>query len=479
MPALRLKVLKVLLGVLGIAFLLVIAVNIHFKGRVPRGVYLADTYLGGKSYREVETFLEEKRERLKKEQINIYITAGENPLVFSLEELGLTLAKEKLMREITNLKYSFNFKEMYRFFTHSVYIPGHFNFEEERLMTALGPVQAEKYVPPQNATIRAEEGKLRLNPSQKGRRLKIEKTGEEILEKLFCWPSFPLTIYMETEWLFPKKTILHILNMGIREEIATASTFFNPRDQNRVHNITLAAEKLDNIILAPGELFSFNQIVGEANLGAGYKEAPIIVHERVVPGPGGGICQVSSTLYHAALLAGVSIEERHNHGLPVGYLPPGYDATIAYDFLDLKFRNNKPYYILIHLQVLENSIKATIFGSPSPAEKIEIVTQSLQKIDPPVEYQQRKDKPVTYHRIIQEGKPGFIVETVRIFYEHGQESAREYLGKDRYAPTPQIMAVGTLPEKEIEEKNEEEISEEKSLDNGALDKPVETEATSR
>ena len=298
MPALRSKVLKVLLGA-GHCILLVMAVNIHFKGRVPRGVYLADTYLGGKSYREVETFLEEKRDRLKKEQINIYITAGENPLVFSLEELGLTLAKEKLMREITNLKYSFNFKEMYRFFTHSVYIPGHFNFEEERLMTALGPVQAEKYVPPQNATIRAEEGKLRLNPSQKGRRLKIEKTGEEILEKLFCWPSFPLTIYMETEWLFPKKTILHILNMGIREEIATASTF-NPRSKQS-SQYHAGSREIDNIILAPGNSFSFNQIVGEANLKNGYQEAPIIVHERVVPGPGREYLPGVLDLYHAAL----------------------------------------------------------------------------------------------------------------------------------------------------------------------------------
>lgn len=456
MPTWRLKIFITLLGVLSIPFLLVMAGNIYFKERVPWGVYLADTYLGGKSYLEVNTFLEKKSTQLNKEPVKIYTAAGESPLVFSLEELGITLAKEKLLQEVMDLKLSFNLIEMYRLITHGIHLPGHFNCEEEKLIKTLVPVQAGKYVPPQNATIRAEGGKLRITPSQKGRRLKIGDFGEKILQKLSCWPSFPLTIYTETEWLFPEKTILQILQMGIKEEIASTSTFFNPGDQNRAHNIVLAAKKLDNVILAPGELFSFNRIVGEATLEAGYKEAPVIVQERVVLGPGGGICQVSSTLYHAALLAGASIEERHNHGLPVGYLPLGYDATIAYNFLDLKFRNNKPFYILIHLQVLENSIKVTFFGSPSPAEKIKIVTQSIQKINPPVKYQQIKDKPISHYKILQEGKPGFIVETVRIFYEHDQESNREYLGKDHYAPTPQIIAVGTLLERKSKAEDKED-----------------------
>ena len=463
MPALQSKILKtllkMLLGLLGLVFLSVVVVNIYFKERVPWGVYLAGTPLGGKSYQEVELLLGELHAGLKKEQVNIYIASKQDPLVFPLAELGLTLAKDRLLQEVKKLRFSFNIKEMYNFLTYGVHLPQKFNFEDEKWKKALGPVQAGWYTPPRNATIYAEQGKLKMKPSQKGQRLNIEKAGEEIMEKLSCRTSFPLNVYLEREWLFPEKTIMHILQMGIREEAASASTYFSSTDQNRNYNIALAAGKLDNIILAPGELFSFNRLVGEANLGAGFKEAPVIVQGRVVPGPGGGICQVSSTLYHAALLAGVSIEERHNHGLPVGYLPPGYDATIAYDYLDLKFRNNKPYYLLIHLQVFENAIKATIFGSPSPTEKIEVVTQGLQRIEPPVKYEQRADQPVTYQRVVQVGKPGFTVETVRIFYENGQEIKREFLGKDHYMPTPQIIAVGTLPAKAAGEKNEAKENE--------------------
>jgi vancomycin resistance protein YoaR len=460
MPAMQSKILRVLLktllGLLVLVFLLVMAVTIYFKERVPWGVYLAGTPLGGKSYPEVELFLEELQARLKKEQVNVYITSEQDPLVFSLADLGLSLAQDRLLQEIKNIRYSFNGKEMYGFFAHGVHLPQKFNFEDEKWKQALGSLQAERYIPPLEATIYAEQGKLKMSPSRKGQRLNIEKAGKEVLEKLSHQPSFPLNVYLEREWLFPKKTSMHILKMGIRGEAASASTSFNAADQNRNYNIALAAAKLDNVILAPGELFSFNRLVGEANLEAGFKEAPIIVQGRVVPGPGGGICQVSSTLYHAALLAGVSIEERHNHGLPVGYLPPGYDATIAYDYLDLKFRNNKSCHLLIHLQVFENAVQATIFGSPSPAEKIEVVTLGLQKIEPPVKYEQRADQPVSYQKVVQGGKPGFTVETVRIFYEDGREKKRESLGKDYYAPTPQIIAVGTLPAKVVEKKNEEE-----------------------
>ena len=123
MPALELKnlkmLLKMLLGLLSLVLLLVIAVSIYFKGRVPWGVYLADTYLGGKNYREVEILLDETSKGLKEKKINIYsATADKNPLVFSLEELGLALAEEKLLQEIMELRYSLDLKEAYRFFVH-------------------------------------------------------------------------------------------------------------------------------------------------------------------------------------------------------------------------------------------------------------------------------------------------------------------------------------------------------------------------
>ncbi len=114
----------------------------------------------------------------------------------------------------------------------------------------------------------------------------------------------------------------------------------------RGENIRLAASFIHNYLLAPGEIFSFNQVTGHNNPGKGYKPAPIIVGNNVIPGYGGGVCQVSSTLYNAVLFSGLEIVERFPHSRPIGYVPMGRDATVS-GHLDFKFRNDTNQYILI------------------------------------------------------------------------------------------------------------------------------------
>ena len=142
------------------------------------------------------------------------------------------------------------------------------------------------------------------------------------------------------------------LNLTIKEpipiQIAQYSTEFDKTLVNRTENIRLAAKALDGKLLAPGERFSFNESVGERTAEAGYKEAMIIEGDTFTPGLGGGVCQVSSTLYNAVILARLEILERHRHTLPISYVPTGQDATVAYPVLDFKFRNNKDAYLLIH-----------------------------------------------------------------------------------------------------------------------------------
>ncbi|HHX87091.1 MAG TPA: VanW family protein, partial [Firmicutes bacterium] len=125
-------------------------------------------------------------------------------------------------------------------------------------------------------------------------------------------------------------------------------------------NIELAAAAINNYLLFPGELFSFNKAVGPRTVERGYELAPIIVGSSVVPGLGGGICQVSSTLYNAVLQAGLEIVERYPHSLPVGYVLPGRDATVS-DYLDFKFRNNQDRVLLIKTACWGGRIEITIF----------------------------------------------------------------------------------------------------------------------
>ena len=153
------------------------------------------------------------------------------------------------------------------------------------------------------------------------------------------------------------------LKLTVKEPgpIAQYTTYFDASIINRTENIRLAAKALDGKLLAPGEQFSFNKTVGQRTAEAGYKEAMFIVGKTYVPGLGGGVCQVSSTLYNVAVLAHLEILERHHHSLPVNYVPPGQDATVSFPYSDFRFRNITDNYLLIRSFVEGNSLTSLIY----------------------------------------------------------------------------------------------------------------------
>ena len=153
------------------------------------------------------------------------------------------------------------------------------------------------------------------------------------------------------------------LNLMVKEPmpISQYSTNFDSSQANRTENIRLAAKALDGKLLAPGERFSFNGSVGERTAEAGYKEALIIEGDIFTPGLGGGVCQVSSTLYNAVILANLEILERHRHTLPISYVPPGQDATVAFPELDFKFRNSLDTSVLIRSTVQGNTLTFQLY----------------------------------------------------------------------------------------------------------------------
>ncbi|MGE5633085.1 MAG: VanW family protein [Caulobacteraceae bacterium] len=141
------------------------------------------------------------------------------------------------------------------------------------------------------------------------------------------------------------------------------STSILDDSDNRVNNILLAVDEIDGTKLSPGEVFSFNGTVGSRTASDGYKKARIILKGKKDYGRGGGVCQVSSTLYSAAKDAGLQIVERHPHSKHVPYISKGMDATVIYGQKDLRFRNNKPYSIVIDARVINNKVRINIIRS--------------------------------------------------------------------------------------------------------------------
>ncbi len=164
-------------------------------------------------------------------------------------------------------------------------------------------------------------------------------------------------VILETVRLDPLITVR--LFERIHCEVGGYRTFYGYGGGRNV-NIETAARAINNYLLLPGEIFSFNDAVGPRTAARGYEPAPIIVGNIIVPGLGGGICQVSSTLYNAVLEAELEVVERYPHSLPVGYVPPGRDATVS-DYLDFKFCNNSDHFVLIKTACWGGGIDVRLF----------------------------------------------------------------------------------------------------------------------
>ena len=151
------------------------------------------------------------------------------------------------------------------------------------------------------------------------------------------------------------------IESGPKQEILSSfSTKFNKNAEARTHNMKLASIAIDNYVLEPGKTFSFNEVVGYAGPGQGYKEAVIFVEGKEEKAYGGGICQVSSTLYNAAMEAGLEIVERHPHSRAVHYVEKGKDAATSYGGVDLKFKNSHPFPVTVNTYISGESFTVEI-----------------------------------------------------------------------------------------------------------------------
>jgi vancomycin resistance protein VanW len=230
--------------------------------------------------------------------------------------------------------------------------------------------------------------------------------------------------------------------MGIREVVATYRTRF-PNIPNRNFNIALAASKLRGVLLDTGDEFSFNRTIGPRTRAAGYRKAPVIINDEFVPGVGGGVCQVSSTLFNAALLADLRILSRTNHSSPVSYLPLGRDAAVVYGRLDLKFRNEGAP-LLMWAEVRGRVITVSFFGTRQPGRQVGVLVTDVQTLPAPKGEIRRPDPelPAGVNRVV-EARRGFRANTVRYVRQNGVVVRRETVARSFYRPVPKIVRFGT------------------------------------
>ena len=242
----------------------------------------------------------------------------------------------------------------------------------------------------------------------------------------------------------PKKTIKDLGEEAFPDQLATFSTIYDASNYNRSTNIELAAKKINGTVVMPGENFSFNTVVGKRTIEAGYKEGTAYIGGKVVPDVGGGVCQVSSTLYNTALLANLEIVERSNHMFLTGYVAASRDATVYYGSLDFIFKNNRSYPIKIVASANNGVCKISMYGIKEETE-YEVIIQS--KVTSYINYTTtyKNDSTLAEGKEVVEqyGANGCRSEGYRILKLNGKVVSQTLLSKDTYSAKQQIIRRGT------------------------------------
>lgn len=248
---------------------------------------------------------------------------------------------------------------------------------------------------------------------------------------------------MPAEITYPKVTAQQLEDKYVNHIIASYTTSFADSSANRCANIALAASKINGYVINPGKRFSYNGVVGPRTAATGFKSAHVYVGTQVTDGIGGGICQVSSTLYNAVVMADLKIVSRTNHSMPVGYTPLGRDATVSYGTIDFVFENNKSYPVSIKASINGRQLTISIVGSETPDYTVEFATQYVKSIPYSTEKTDDSTLAEGQTKIISTGSNGSVVNSYRVYKRDGKEYDRKFEGKSTYSPVNAKVAVGT------------------------------------
>ncbi len=334
------------------------------QNRVAMGVYYGQERLSGMSQAQVQEFFAKlAKSRLNKEAL--VLSYGQKTWKYSPEELDLEIHAAEAAQAAWNVGHNpnknlaENLADQLKSASAKEYINLEVTYDEEKVKSLLSQISQEINLTPENATLSLQsDGTLRLNPGRNG----LVVPQQELLDKISHFIKelhLPLRLAITPEVQSPpvKNSDLSAMDTIL----GTYTTNYSPGD--RGHNIELAAGHLNQKLVRTGEVFSFNDTVGTRSRANGFLDAGVIINGKLAQDSGGGVCQVSSTLYNAILLAGLTPVERTAHFFPSTYCPPGRDATVADGLLDFTFRNQLPHNVYIFSSCTGSSITIYVAGT--------------------------------------------------------------------------------------------------------------------
>ncbi len=241
----------------------------------------------------------------------------------------------------------------------------------------------------------------------------------------------------------PKITTDKLGDEAFPDLLASFTTNYDGGNVNRSTNLRLASNKINGTVVMPGETFSYNATVGERTIAAGYRDAKIYQNGQVIDGLGGGICQISSTLYNAVVLANLDIVSRRNHGFVTSYLGAGRDATVVYGATDFRFKNSRKYPIKIVASAKNGIARVAIYGMKQEVEyKVDIQSSIVETIPYETTYIDDENLPEGTEEVEQKGQNGCRSVTYKVLYLNGVVVSRNLLSSDKYNAMEKVIRRG-------------------------------------
>ncbi len=415
--------------------------QVHHAGRVLPGVWVEGSPAGGLTPAQLADRL--TRSTRAERTRSIRVRADRRRWVVEAGQLGLQVDVEEAVRRAYLVgrqgAWWSRARQRWRLWTAGVEVKLPRRVDARRLRAFVDRVAREVDVPAQDGRLVVASGRVEVVPGRTGRAVDIP-AAEERLRNALLLPA--AEVELPVRRVQPRWTVERLVALGISQPVASFTTRF-AGDPDRAHNIALAASRLRGVLLPTGSVLSFNALVGPRTQAAGFRQAPVLVEDELVPGDGGGVCQVSTTLFNAALLAGLEVQQRVNHTQPVPYVPLGMDATVVYPSVDLRVRNPGPA-LLLWTEWTADRLTVTFYGSARPHRRVKVLVTDVEVLPPPALEVVRPDPHLPPgRRTALPARPGYRATTVREVWESGRLVRREVVARSVYRPVPRVVKVGT------------------------------------
>ncbi len=447
-------------GVIFASFCLISIVLVYFKiafkDKIVPGVFVGNEYIGEKSITEVEGIFNKKNEQI--ENTLLTFKTGTQSATISARDAGIGYDAKLIAAQASSIGTSndviSNTYYIINSYLNGTQLKPSFKSNTDKIKLALDPIAKSVNKEPVDALFSIENNKVAaFRESEEGRGvdyLLLEVKIQNLVPKVTTG-VFPENIIIEIpiKTVLPEVTTEEANDLGIVEPIGSGTSRFTGSIPNRIHNISLAASKINGVLVPPGETFSFVKTIGDISKLTGYKEAYVIENGRTVLGDGGGVCQVSTTLFRAILNAGLPVLERNQHAYRVGYYEqdslPGIDAAVYVPGVDLQFKNDTGNYIFIQETIDLNTLALTftIYGkSDGRTTSLSKPVITNQSPAPETQYQDDPNLPKGIEKQIDFAAPGATVVFTRTVTSKDGKSVTDTF-KSNYRPWRAVFLRGT------------------------------------